>query len=67
MWNQFTLLSIAGIGEFRLAYSALMDEREIHGHGEAFESFKQAAMHSLLWGCFGAFLLGVMVGLILAR
>jgi len=67
MLTQFTILSIAGIGEFGLVYSALMDKRQIYGQGEAFESFKQAAMHSLLWGCFGAFLLGVMVGLILAR
>jgi hypothetical protein len=65
--NQFTIPSIGGTGELRLVYSALMDQREIPSHGKAFESFKQAAMYSLLWACFGAFLLGVMVGLILAK
>jgi NhaP-type Na+/H+ or K+/H+ antiporter len=44
-----------------------MDVREIQGHGEAFESFKRTATQSLLWGCLGFFLLGVMVGLMLAR
>jgi hypothetical protein len=42
-----------------------MDMREIQGHGDAFETFKRAAIQSLLWGCSGFFLLGVMVGLLL--
>jgi hypothetical protein len=44
-----------------------MDVRELQKHGEVFESFKRAAIQSLLWGCLGFFLLGVMVGLMLAR
>jgi hypothetical protein len=49
-----------------LVYSPLMDKREIQRQGYAFDSFKQAALHSLLLGCFGAFLLGLPVGLAIA-
>jgi NhaP-type Na+/H+ or K+/H+ antiporter len=44
-----------------------MNARETPKPGEAFESFKQSAIQSLLWGCLGFFLLGVMWGLLLAR
>jgi hypothetical protein len=42
-----------------------MDVRENHQHAEPFEAFKRAALHSLLWGCSGSFLLGVAAGLLL--
>ena len=34
---------------------------------DAFESFKRSAVYSMLWSCSGSFMLGVMVGLMLAR
>ena len=34
---------------------------------DAFESFKRSALYSMLWSCSGSFMLGVMVGLMLAR
>ncbi len=33
---------------------------------DAFESFKRSAVYSMLWSCSGSFMLGVMVGLMLA-
>jgi NhaP-type Na+/H+ or K+/H+ antiporter len=44
-----------------------MAVQEMRRDHEAFESFKLAAVQSLLWGCLGLFLLGVMVGLLVAR
>jgi hypothetical protein len=44
-----------------------MGERELQIHSEEFGAFKRAAIHSFLWGGLGFFLLGVMVGLSLAR
>ena len=34
---------------------------------KAFETFKRQALNSLMWGCVGFFLLGMMVGLMLSR
>jgi hypothetical protein len=44
-----------------------MGERELQIHSEEIGAFKRAAIHSFLWGGLGFFLLGVMVGLSLAR
>jgi len=43
-----------------------MDVRNNNERVDPFEVFKRAALHSLLWGCSGCFLLGVAVGLMLS-
>jgi hypothetical protein len=45
-------------GEGRVGENNKMDD--------AFESFKRSALYSLVWSCSGSFMLGVMVGLMLA-
>jgi hypothetical protein len=49
-----------------LGYSPAMGVPENNTDTDPFNVFKRAALISLLWGCAGSFLLGVVVGLLLS-